>query len=93
MTPVSAFEYAPSFKKKFEKLKPSVKEGALAALKKFKKNPDAASLRLHRLTDVDPPIWKIDVFPDRSWQIAMRIEGDTCTLLRIGPHKEMDRSY
>lgn len=91
MTP--EFDFAPSFQKKFEKLKPNIKEGVTAALKKFKKNPEAAALRLHRLSDVEPPIWKIDVFPDRSWQIAMIIEGNLCTLLRVGTHKEMDRTY
>lgn len=93
MTPIAVFEFALSFKKAFEKLKPNVREGVTKALKKFKKNPDASSLRLHRLSDVVPPIWKIDVFSDKSWQIAMRIEGDKCTLLRIGTHKDMDRTY
>lgn len=85
--------FSSTFNDQFAKLKPDIKRATLDALRKFKENPAAKSLRFHRLSSVKPPVWKIDVFTDHSWQIAMRIDGDRCTLLTIGTHKLMDRVY
>lgn len=83
------FQFTPSFTKDYEKLKPEIKKAALDALKKFKQTPQAGSLRFHRLSSVKPPVWKIDIFTDRSWQIAVRVEGETCVLLAVATHKRL----
>ena len=87
------FQFSPTFLKGFEKLKPEIKKAAVSALNKFKETPQAKSLRFHRLSSVKPPVWKIDIFTDHSWQIAMRVEGETCILLSVDTHKNMDRRY
>ena len=47
-------------------------------LKSSREKPRIKSLRLHRLSVIKPPVWKIEVFADRSWQISMRIQGSEC---------------
>jgi len=39
-----------------------------------------------------PTIFKIDVFPNRSWQITFELNGTTAILRKIAPHSELDRS-
>ena len=87
------YDYSPTFTRQYKKLSPQIKKAVKEALETFKKTPQAKSLRFHRLSSVKPPVWKIDVYPDHSWQIAMRISGETCTILTVGTHKMMDRTY
>ena len=87
------FTFSPTFLQQYEGLAPDIKERVGKALQKFKENPRAGSLRFHRLTDVKPPVWKIDVLPNRSWQVAMHITGDTCELIAVCSHKDMDKLF
>ena len=50
------------------------------------------SLRLHRLTDVRPPLFKLDVFSNHSWQIVFRVRDDGgYEIVHLLTHKEADR--
>lgn len=48
-------------------------------------------VRLHRLTGFRPPLWKMDIMSNKSWQIMLEIRGEVYRLIDIGTHKEMDR--
>lgn len=93
LEPPIQFTFSEDFTKEYQDLPPNIQSGVLEALKKFKENPRAKSLRLLRLSAIKPPVWKIDVFADRSWQISMRIQGSECALLLVATHKVMDRTY
>ena len=93
LEPPIQFTFSEDFTKEYQDLPQNIKSGVLEALKKIKENPRAKSLRLHRLSAIKPPVWKIDVFADRSWQISMRIQGSECALLPVATHKVMDRTY
>lgn len=81
------------FKKDLAGSPSDIQLAASKALKKLIENSSANSIRLHNLQGHKPTIWKIDVFPNKSWQISMRIENSHATLLRLATHKEMDSTY
>lgn len=83
----------PEFDRAFSKTKPDIAKAAQEAIKTLLSNPSAKSLRLHPLKAHKPTVWKIDVFPNRSWQISFRLEGTTAILLMIGTHSKMDTIY
>jgi mRNA-degrading endonuclease RelE of RelBE toxin-antitoxin system len=88
---LSRVEPSEKFRKSLEKAPPDVQKAARNALEYLLKNPNAKSLRLHRLTDYTPPIWKIDVFPNKSWQIVFELRGETAFLVHLASHKNIDR--
>ena len=92
MIRVTAFERLPKFEKQLRRVEPDVREAAEAALQLLLANPNANSLRCHRLHGYRPTIFKIDVFPNRSWQITFELNGTTAILRKIAPHSELDRS-
>ena len=89
---VDGFDPSPSFKADLKSAPADVKADANASLKKLRENSAASSLRLHPLKGYPKPtIFKIDVRPDRSWQISFEMDGRIAVLLRLGTHKELDR--
>jgi hypothetical protein len=68
-----------------------VRRGVDRALQMLQKNPQAKSLRLHRMKWGGLSIFKIDVFSNHSWQISFELENETVTLRRLARHKDMDR--
>ena len=89
---VDGFDPSDAFKSDLRRAPADVVDDASAALKKLKANPHSNGLRLHPLQGYPKPtIFKIDVRPDKSWQITFEMQGRTAVLLRIGTHKELDR--
>ncbi|WP_293705692.1 hypothetical protein [uncultured Parasutterella sp.] len=79
------------FLKNYKKVAPDIQKAVDKVLSDFELNPSAGKLRLHPLTDTDPIIWKIDVFPNHSWQISMTKKDDEYSLLALARHKKFDR--
>lgn len=81
-----------TFDETFSKVPDDIKKRAVVCLQKLKAG-EINGLRFHRLTGFRPPVYKFDVLPNKSWQIACEKQGDTIKLLAIGTHKFMDRKY
>lgn len=79
------------FNKRYNKTPVDIQKAVDEALEGFSQNPEAGKYRLHTMKGLKPPIWKIDVLPNHSWQISMRREGDTYTLLSLNTHKGADK--
>lgn len=89
---ITGFAYSERFKAELIALPPDIVRAAKEALQLLQKNPNARSLRLHTLTGMPKPtVWKIDVFPNRSWQITFELNGTVAELKRIGTHRQIDR--
>lgn len=89
---IDAIDYKASFDKDFGKAPPNVRVAAADALKELMKNPQPAKLRLHSLHGCfSPRILKIDVFPNRSWQITFEMDGTTAILRRLATHRDINR--
>ncbi len=70
-----------------------VQQDTAAAPKRLLQNAASGRLRLHALKGYPKPtIFKIDVRPDKSWQITFEMDGTEAVLLRLGTHKELDRN-
>ena len=87
MKPIK-FQNTESFERALNKAPIDIQDKVIECLEKIKQGQ---RLRLHRLTDKRPPVWKFDVLPNKSWQVALRIDGNVYTLLDLGTHKYMDR--
>lgn len=88
--------FRPTFVRQFKQLTPDVQKAAKKVMHKLQNTEPGSpntSLRLHRLTDVHPPTFKIDVFSNHSWQIVFRIDGSGYDLIAILKHKEADRLF
>lgn len=88
---IEQISYSEEFKADFDAAAPDIKDAVEAALTKLKANPHANSLRVHALNGYRPTLFKLDVLPNRSWQISFEIVGKHCTLRRLRPHKQMNR--
>jgi len=89
---IARFDLSKRFLSDVRALPENVRSAANTALKLLKQNPRAKSLRLHTLKGTrKPTIWKIDVLPNHSWQIAFEMDGTTAVLRRIGTHRDIDR--
>ncbi len=89
---IDSLDYRDSFRKDLKKAPPDVRKAVADALEELLKNPQPAKLRLHSLTGCfNPKILKIDVMPNRAWQITFEMDGSTAILRRLGPHKTIDR--
>lgn len=93
MIVVSDVSMSESFLKDLQGVKPDIAQAAKDAIKLLRSNPRAGSLRLHPLRDHKPTVWKIDVLSNKSWQITFDLQGTTARLLRLAPHRVMDRLY
>ena len=91
MIRVTALDSTPRFDKQLAAASPDVQSAAIAALDALIENPSAGKLRLHRLKGYNPALWKIDVFPNKSWQIAFQLDGTTAKLRFLGSHGAADR--
>lgn len=87
------FIFSDEFSSQIRKVPPDIRKMAWQVLKRIKENPSARSPRTHRLTNVRPPVHKVDLCSNHAWQMTMRIEGEKYTILDIGTHKQMDRKY
>lgn len=90
---ITGFRSTVKFERELRRCPPDVQEAARDALTRLQQNTHSGALRLHRLHGYPrPSLYKVDVFPNKSWQISLEIEGSTAVLLRICRHVEMDRS-
>ena len=87
---MAKMELTESFEKAISKVPIDIQEKAADKIDSLLEGK-TGSIRLHRLTGFRPPLWKMDVMPNKSWQIVLEIIGDTYRLLDIATHKEMDR--
>lgn len=92
MIQVTDFERLPRFEKQYNRLPPEVAKAVNEALKLLLENPAASSLRLHALKGFRPTIYKIDVFPNKSWQVSFELLGTTARLRRVAEHGTLDRA-
>lgn len=93
MIRVVNFSSSEDFAADLKSVAPDIQDAANAALKELLRHPSANKLRLHPLKAHKPTVWKIDVFPNKSWQIAFNLEGETAILLHLYKHKKMDSTY
>ncbi|MDD2743014.1 MAG: hypothetical protein PHV02_12115 [Rhodocyclaceae bacterium] len=91
MIKITSLNATPKFTKDIAGVSEEIKTSAANALKLLLTNPQANSLRLHRMSGYKPPLWKIDILPNKSWQIVLEIHGEVATLKRLLTHKEADR--
>lgn len=69
-----------------------IARAAEAARKTLLRNSQSGGLRLHPLKGYPKPtIFKIDVTPNRAWQITFELDGTIAVLLRLATHKTLDR--
>ena len=89
--------FRPTFIRQFGQLTPDVQKAAKKVLHKLQNTEPGSSnttLRLHRLTDVQPPTFKVDVFSNHSWQIVFRIgRADSYDIVAVLKHKDVDRLF
>ncbi len=88
---IDRFGESEGFKARYRKLPPDIKALVGPALKLLMENPGAKKLRLHPLNGYDPKLWKIDLLPNHSWQLAFHLEGTKAVLCFVGTHKDADR--
>ncbi len=89
---IASLDFKTTFSRDFRKAPLEVQKAAQLALEQMMKNPQPAKLRLHSLTGCfDPKIFKIDVMPNKSWQITFEMNGSIAILRRLAPHKTIDR--
>lgn len=81
-----------TFEKAYSKVPEDIKKSLKGCLEKLKAGEESG-IRLHRLTNYRPPIYKFDILSNKSWQVACERQGNTLKLLTIGTHKFMDRKY
>lgn len=87
--------YLPQFTRRYKHSSADIQKAVNKVLTKLQ-NTDVGqgrtSLRLHRLTDVRPPLFKLDVFSNHSWQIVFRVLDDGgYEIVHLLTHKEADR--
>lgn len=92
---ISIVDVEPSeaFAKDLKRCQPDIAAATKDALKTLLENPHSGRLRFHPLKGHKPTLWKIDVLPNKSWQIVFELRGTTAYLLRLAPHKVMDGLY
>ncbi len=90
---ISGFSYSARFASDLRNAPAEIQQAARQALSMLQANPNARSLRLHRLTGYPKPgIWKIDVFTNHAWQITFELNDTVAELKRLGTHKAIDRT-
>lgn len=90
---IKDLDFKLTFDRDLKKAPPEVHRVIEQVLDDLLKFPQPKKLRFHSLTGCfDPKIFKIDVFPNRSWQITFEMDGQTAVLRRLATHKEIDRS-
>jgi len=81
-----------TFDRDFRKAPPEIQAAAKAAIRELVRYPQPNKLRLHSITGCfDPRILKIDVLPNKSWQITFEMDGSVAILRRLGTHRHIDR--
>lgn len=80
------------FRRDFKGLSPDIRSAVEQALQDLMADPIPARRRQHRLHGHRPPIHVIDVLQNHSWQITFVLDGETALLLRVAPHREIDRT-
>jgi mRNA-degrading endonuclease YafQ of YafQ-DinJ toxin-antitoxin module len=86
-------ELTERFKKDFKRLPREVAKLAQEIIRDHVMPwPTKGSLRHHTLSGYTPPIHKIDVMPNKAYQITFWVDGDTARLLRIATHGDIDRN-
>ncbi|MFZ4539492.1 MAG: type II toxin-antitoxin system RelE family toxin [Propionivibrio sp.] len=91
MIQVTTLDSTPRFDKQLSAAPPDIRTAAFAALDALVENPSAGKLRLHRIKGYNPALWKIDIFQNKSWQIAFELHGSTAKLRFLGRHRTADR--
>lgn len=90
---IDSVEMTERFASEIRKVDSSIRDKAKVAIAELLKNPEKGSLRLHPLSAYGKPtVWKIDVFPNHSWQITFEMHGKCARLLRLATHTKIDAS-
>lgn len=90
---IDNFDYRLTFQRDLKKSPTEVRRVIEQVLDDLLKYPQPKKLRFHSLNGFfDPKIFKIDVFPNKSWQITFEMDGRTALLRRLATHREIDRS-
>lgn len=87
-----SFEYTERFKDDFGRLSAEQQEAARECLEKIKQSLSLKSLRHHTLGGYRPTIHKVDVTCNKAYQITFELNGTVAKLLRVGTHKQLNRS-
>jgi mRNA-degrading endonuclease YafQ of YafQ-DinJ toxin-antitoxin module len=91
--PIRQIELTERFKKDFKRLPREIAEQAKAIIRDdIVPWPTKKALRHHTLSGHKPTIHKVDVTPNKAYQITFSIDGDVARLLRVATHGEIDRS-
>ena len=89
---VAGYKSTGRFNGELASASPDTKRAVKKALDLLQRNPQAKTLRVHPLTGYGKPtLFKIDVFANRSWQIAFEMDGQIAILRRLATHKDIDR--
>ena len=91
--PIASIEFTDRFKRDFKRLDAVLQRRVEKILaEQLIPWPGRGSLRHHTLSGPYPPVHVIDVMGNHSHQVTFRMDGDTARLLRVGTHREIDRS-
>lgn len=82
-----------TFDRDFRRAPAEIQAAAKNAIRELVRYPQPNKLRLHSITGCfDPRILKIDVLPNKSWQITFEMDGSVAILRRLGRHRQIDRN-
>lgn len=76
------------FKKDYQKLPEDVPERVDRKLRLLLRDPRHPSLRVHKVRGVEG-LWEFSV--TMNYRLLFEIEGEHYVLLRVGPHRIVDR--
>jgi mRNA-degrading endonuclease YafQ of YafQ-DinJ toxin-antitoxin module len=88
---VVALRRTERFERAFKRLEPQTQNLVKRCLQGLLEHPIPARLRHHTLGGHRPAIHVIDVSGNHAWQVTFRCEGEVATLLRVAPHRHIDR--
>lgn len=91
--PIATIELTERFKRDFKRLDPVLQLRVQDILAdQLIPWPTRGALRHHTLSGIKPPVHVLDVVGNHSHQITFQLNGDVATLLRVGTHREIDRT-
>ena len=76
------------FKKDYQKLPANIQQRVDQKLRFLISDPRHPSLRIHKLRGVEE-LWEFSV--TMNYRVIFEIEGEYYVLLRVGPHRIVDR--
>ena len=89
---IQRIERTDAFKRDFKRLNLQLQKMVEEAIRDLVKDPVPASRRFHAIVAGRPKVYSIDVTGNKSHKISLELQGSTCTLRRVGTHREIDRN-